>query len=101
MLVARRGILLQTFLHDPLQSKRQAGLDLIQGQRRLIQQAVDGAVNGLPLEGMVARHHLVKHRPEGKNVRPLVDLGIAELFGRHIPRRSHHLSGDDACYRQR
>jgi len=99
----------------PLQSKRQTGIDLIQWNGLLIQDAVycaanafvdtlplalnvlSLAVSSLALERMVAGQHFVQNRPKGKNVRPLINLRVGKLFGRHIPRRSDQLADSKAC----
>ena len=42
----------------------------------------------LPREGLLARQHLVQHRPDGENVALRSDVLRADLLGRHVVRRA-------------
>src|SRR5204863_3813060 len=44
-------------------------------------------------EGSFAGEHLVKNRPQCKNVRPLINLLPPHLLGRHIADSAHDYSG--------
>jgi len=54
-----------------------------------MQHRVENGDTGCPSEGGHARHHLVKHRPEGEDVAPRVYVrATRSLLGRHVRRRA-------------
>ena len=47
----------------------------------------------VPLERLLAREQLVEDRPEGEDVRAVIDGQPPHLLGRHVAHRPHHRPG--------
>jgi hypothetical protein len=86
-------ILLQTAVHYALYTRRRARRKLRDGLRILVQYRGHGFRRRRLAECLLARHHLVKDRAEGKNVRTMVGRLSPHLFRRHVTHRPHHHAG--------
>src|SRR4030095_12202559 len=64
--------LLETVMHDAIQSRRQARVRLHQIGRIVLEDRVHGLGRGVPPEGATSRQHLVENRTEGEDVGSLV-----------------------------
>ncbi len=105
-LVTLAGILREAPVHDVLElgGERAAVTHRRLEPRGRVPQDGGERVHRLrPLERGRAGEHLVEHRSEAEDVRPVVDLLTSGLFGGHVGERAHHHArfGQRRCRRPR
>src|SRR6266851_9253829 len=83
------AILLQTAVHDTLQSWRNRTDSVSYRRRILFQDRAQSLNRGRPLEGARTCEHLVENGARGKNVGAVIGRFSSHLLGRHIADRSH------------
>jgi hypothetical protein len=91
--VARGGIppprvLGEAALDDPLQLAGRVAVPRTDRGRLVVQQGRDCGGSRAPLEGALARRHLVEQRPQGELVRAEVSRLAARLLRRHVAHRA-------------
>ncbi len=91
--VALLGVLLQAPLDDPPERSGHARVDLRDGLDVFANDRRQGLRRRAPLEGALARGHLVEDRAHGKLVRTKVEGLAAGLLGRHVADRAEHRAG--------
>lgn len=75
-------------MDDALESRQQRGAGLPGGPRIFFEHRVQRLDDRAPFESPGPRHHLVEHRAQREEVRPLVRPGAARLLRREVPDRT-------------
>jgi hypothetical protein len=91
--IALPRLLGETAVDDPAQRRRRLRACEADGLRILAEDGGERFRHRLPLEGPVARGHLVEHGAEGELVRSEIDRPPDRLFGRHVSDCAHHDAG--------
>ena len=88
VLVAQVAILLESFVDDLFELRRNVGIEADAERRSAIQNRVEDDCRGFAAERQRAGRHLVEHGAEGKQVGAGVEFLAARLLGRHVGDRA-------------
>src|SRR5262249_6529103 len=91
--VALLGVLGEAALDDPSQGGRSFRVQLSDGLGLLSQDRDERLGAGLPVEGALARRHLIEDRAERELVGAEVEWLTSRLLRRHVARRAHDRAG--------
>ncbi|HEY6213713.1 MAG TPA: hypothetical protein VIW45_15580 [Vicinamibacterales bacterium] len=87
------SILLERLRDDVHDGFVDAGDELFERRRRLVDDAVQHAVLDVAWERALECEELVDDRADGENVRAMVDRTPRHLLGRHVVQRAHQRAG--------
>ena len=90
-LVALVSILGQCPQHNRFQLRRKHRQKILERRRWLARDLQQRRGRAFPFKGQMARHHLVKHNPRRKQIRPPIHRLPVHLLGRHVIQRPNNL----------
>src|SRR5205814_2258354 len=91
--IAKRAVLLESFVDDVLKLRRNSGIEARSRSRRAIQDGLEDHAGGISGEGLFSGGHLVKNEPQRKEIGAFIEVFAANLLGRHIRNRAHGHAG--------